>query len=127
MLGIQTKQDKRLNNYREQLEQIKEYYSNSKLNVEHKAKLDEFIDRAINYCKTQKVVVYKSTGKNYMHGTPYNKLQQWIYWNVLGDIKALRLQILNDKDLKIKHKQELCRCLSYLIGHLLGRLQRKPS
>ena len=125
MLGIQTKQDKKLNYYKEQLEKIKEDYSNSKLKVEHKVKLDEFIDRAINYCKTQKVIAYKSIGKNYTPSTPYNKIQKGVYKKVLADVKTLRQKILDDEYLKLKHKQELCRCLSYLIGHLMGRLQRK--
>ena len=125
MLGIQTKQDKKLINYGEQLEQIKEYYSNSKLKVEHKARLDYFIDRAINYCKTQKVVVYKSTGKNYTPSTPYNKKKKGVYKNILQEMVKLQKQIRDDTELKLKHKQELCRYLSYLIGHLMGRLQRK--
>lgn len=125
MLGIQTKQDKKLNYYKEQFEQIKEYYTNSKLKVEHKQRLDYFMNRAINYCKTQKAVVYEKIGRNYKHSTPYNKIQKCVYKKVLADVKELQNQIREDEELKIKHKQELCRCLSYVIGHLMGRLHSK--
>ena len=121
MLGIQTKQDKKLNYYKEQLEQIKKDYSNSKLKVEHKVRLDEFIDRAINYCKTQKAVIYQRADKYYKNEN-YNKVQKGIYKKVLMEVVKIQKQILDDDELKIKHKQQLCRCLSYVVGHLRGRI-----
>lgn len=125
MLGIQTKQDKKLNYYKEQFEQIKEYYSNSKLKVEHKVRLDEFIDRAINYCKTQKAIVYQRAEKHYKNES-YNKFQKSIYKKVLIEVITLQRHILDDDELKIKHKQQLCKCLSYAVGHLRGRLHSSP-
>lgn len=122
MLKIHPKQNKRLNYYREQLEQIMEYYNSSKLKTDQKERLNYFVDRPINYCKTQKVIKYEKIGRNYKHCSKYSRLQKGIYKRTLADIKELQKQILDDKDLKIKHKQELCRCLSYVIGHLLGRI-----
>ena len=121
---VKTKQGKLLKMYGEKIKNIGEYCNNSKLKKEHKERCNHFLGRAIEYCENHKIINYESSDRSYKNA-PYTKAQKVVYEKVLAEIIKLQREIMADDELKLKHKQQLCKCLSYTVGHLRGRLKKK--
>lgn len=124
MISIISSDKQNLEKYKEQIEKIKDNYNKSKLNSQHKQRLDKFINRAIKYCETQNPVSYIPAGRRFKN-EPYTIFQKDVYEKILVNIIKLQRKILKDKKLSNDQKEELCRCLSYAVGHLRGRLHSK--
>lgn len=121
---LKNRQGKLLKIYGEEIKNIGGYCNNSKLKKEHKERCNYFLGRAIEYCENHKIINYESSDRSYKNA-PYTKSQRAVYEKILKDIVNLQKEILNDDELKLKHKQQLCKCLSYTVGHLRGRLKKK--
>lgn len=121
---IKTKNEKILEKYEEKIKNIKELCDNSKLRIAHKKRFNYFFDRAGNYCDNHKAINYQRVDRSYKN-EPYNKKQKIVYEQILDRILKLQKEILEDNELKTKYKQQLCKCLSYSVGHLRGRLTKK--
>ena len=121
---VKTRQGKLLKKYGEKIKNIGDYCNNSKLKIEHKKRFNLFFGRAIEYCENHKIINYESSDRSYKNA-PYTKAQKVVYEKVLAEIIKLQREIMTDDELKLKHKQQLCKCLSYTVGHLRGRLKKK--
>lgn len=103
----------------------KRYFRNKFLNAFQKQRLDLFFDRAIEYCKTQKTIIYTKTQYKKDDYTIANSKQLQEYRRIYREFKVLQNQIINDNVLNSKCKKQLLMNLSYLQGHLVGKLFHK--
>jgi len=123
-MKIITRNGKELKFYGEKVKGIKGNFNNSKLKKEHKERFNQFINRAEDYCEKHKIVNYEPADRSYKN-VPYTKSQRIVYERILDEIVNLQREIMQDDVLNLKHKQQLCKCLSYVVGHLRGRLKKK--
>lgn len=124
MISMIPSEKQNLDKYKKQIKRIQGYYKRSKLNSQHKQRLDNFVNRAIKYCETQKEVTYVPAGRRFKN-EPYTIFQKDVYEKILANIIKLQRNILKDRKLSNDQKEELCKCLSYAVGHLRGRLHSK--
>lgn len=118
-----------LEKYRKELDKIHQFCrTNKTLNGYQIERLNYFLDRAINYCDTRKVIKYEITKYRKDYLLVANSKQVEEYKNIYRMLIDVKNQIINDKQLKQKYRNQLIRNLTYVQGHLLGKIYRgRPS
>ena len=106
----------------------KEYQRNKHLNNQQKDNLDNFMNRPIKFCKTGKIVHYQKERWNENKETKITNILQYNTYKILYlKLKNIIQEVEQSDTLVADEKKELNRCLQYLLGHLLGKLNVKTD
>lgn len=115
-----------LDYYKQILENFsKQCNNNNILNEHQKLKLDNYINRAINYCSTRKYIVYPNIKWKQDKKVLSTVEQLKVYKDCFEHINTLIKQIHSDPLLSLKCKRELTDYLGCIHCHLRGKLNRK--
>ena len=123
------KQKQILQIYRKRIILVKQYCkSNANLKPKQKRKLIYFLDRAIEYCHTMKLINYEKTEykkdkqlviSNVEQYKAYNRMYQMLK-NILNEIEL-------DETLIQENKIKLKKCISYAVLHIKGKMNCSKS
>lgn len=115
-----------LENYGKRLNDIKNWYQlNDIFNIYQKRRLDIFIDRSINYCQTKKRIKYEKFEYHRSNLHIASKQQIIEYRKLYQMLIKLKLDIINDNLITSKCKKDMIMNLTYIIGHVRGKLNTK--
>lgn len=121
------KQKQVFKQYQKRLTFIQQYCkSDTNLNHKQKQKIIGFIERAVYFCRTQKIIQYEKTCYRFDRQAVVSNIQQYkTYSSIYKMLQALSAEITTDDDLEIKDKVQLSKLLGYAIAHVLGKLNHK--
>ena len=113
--------------YQKRLTFIQQYCKfDTNLNHKQKQKLIGFIERAVYFCRIQKIIQYEKTLYRFDRQAVISNIQQYkTYSSIYKMLQALSAEITTDDDLEIKDKVQLGKLLGYAIAHVLGKLNHK--
>ena len=116
-----------LKQYQKRLTFIQQYCkSDTNLNNKQKQKIIGLIERAVYFCRTQKIIQYEKTCYRFDRQAVISNIQQYkTYGSIYKMLQALLAEITIDDELEIKDKVQLNKLLGYAIAHVLGKLNHK--
>lgn len=115
-----------LDYYKKTLEKFsKQCYDNTILNEQQKLKLAGYIDRALEFCKTNKYVQYAKIKWKRDKNVLSTSKQLAVYEEYFDYINNLLREIHSDPFLSLKCKRALCSYLGCIHCHIRGKLNRK--
>lgn len=121
------KRDKEiLKNYKAKIERIQQWcIDNDEFNIYQLEMMMYFFGRAIQYCRIPYKGVFKKENYVRQKSVLASSKQLAEYSKVDEMLKRLKFEITNDSLLDKKIKKQFLMSLTYICGHVRGKLNRK--
>lgn len=114
---------RKIQKYIKKLDVITQYCkANTSLNHHQKQRLRFFLERSIYFCRTQKVVRYEKNCLSDGQAVVLNQQQYVSYRSIHQMLQQIVTEVTADNTLTISDKIEFCRCLSYILAHVVGMI-----